>query len=286
LSGVQSYQLFSSPSVLVTATTPEDKIIKNKIGQAIIERIKKAHNKGEKFRIIVVMPLAPAFEGDFASSDAGTVRLVMHFQYASISRGENSIVEKLKAAGIDPDQYIQWFSLRNWDRLKSDALKKSPANTPPPAAAQPATKSEKSLSSPQHYIISKNAPVLNDPICHDYEHHDWENQSIEEGSTIELTKESSNSNDKNRNSGNSFAVRPSVDSLSSPAAAPTDSKQADTTTPDISNVSGSSNVSPEPVDDRLEYVSEQLYIHTKLMIVDDRIVIIGSGETLWSGVVI
>jgi phosphatidylserine/phosphatidylglycerophosphate/cardiolipin synthase-like enzyme len=122
--------------------------------------------------------------------------------------------------------------------------------------------------------------VLNDPICHDYEHHDWENQSIEDGSTIELTKESSNSNDKNRNSGNSFAVRPSVDSLSSPAAAPTDTKQADTTTPDISNVSGSSNVSPEPVDDRLEYVSEQLYIHTKLMIVDDRIVIIGSGKTL------
>lgn len=257
----------------VTATTPEDKIIKNKIGQAIVERIKRAHKREEKFRIIVVMPLAPAFEGDFASSDAGTVRLVMHFQYSSISRGENSIAEKLKAAGIEPDQYIQWFSLRNWDKIKSDALQKSPVNVSQP---QSSTKAESPpLPSPQRYIISKNALVLND--SHSQEHHSWDDQPIEDGSTIELTKETSNGKGDEKihqSTANSTGAQPSVDSKLSPPANP---ETKTDTTAEISSVSGSSSEATEPPDERLDYVSEQLYIHTKLMIVDDRIVIIGSG---------
>ncbi|KAG2183933.1 hypothetical protein INT44_008944 [Umbelopsis vinacea] len=260
----------------ITATTPEDKIIKNKIGQAIVERIKLAHKKGEKFRIIVVMPLAPAFEGDFASSDAGTVRLVMHFQYASISRGDNSIIEKLKAAGIEPDQYIQWYSLRNWDKLKPNpAAAKSPIATP--LTTQTSPKTEAPLSSPQHYIISKNAPAMNDIVHDHHDQSDWEGHSDDEGSMAELTKESTNRDSVGNGHarGNSSEIRPSIDSVLSPAApAATQGDAAN----EISSVNGSTKESTELADDRLEYVSEQLYIHTKLMIVDDRIVIIGSAN--------
>jgi hypothetical protein len=49
-------------------------VLRNKIGQAIVERIKKAHAKGEKFKIFIVLPLIPAFEGDLASSDASAAR--------------------------------------------------------------------------------------------------------------------------------------------------------------------------------------------------------------------
>ncbi|KAG0211022.1 hypothetical protein BGX28_008592 [Mortierella sp. GBA30] len=92
--------------------------IKNKIGIALVNRILRAHQEGRKFRVIVVMPLMPAFEADIMSSEAGTLRKVMHFQYVSICRGGNSVLEKLTANGIDPDQYIGFFGLRSFDRIK------------------------------------------------------------------------------------------------------------------------------------------------------------------------
>ncbi|KAF9312591.1 hypothetical protein BG003_006127 [Podila horticola] len=92
--------------------------IKNLIGLALVNRIVRAHNEGKKFRVIVVMPLMPAFEADIMSSEAGTLRKVMHFQYVSISRGGNSVQERLVAQGIDPDQYIGFFGLRSFDRIK------------------------------------------------------------------------------------------------------------------------------------------------------------------------
>ncbi|KAF9576193.1 hypothetical protein EC968_010316 [Mortierella alpina] len=92
--------------------------IKNKIGIALVNRILRAHQEGKKFRVIVVMPLMPAFEADIMSSEAGTLRKVMHFQYVSICRGGNSVLERLVANGIDPDQYIGFFGLRSFDRIK------------------------------------------------------------------------------------------------------------------------------------------------------------------------
>lgn len=46
----------------------------------------------------------------------------MHYQYISICRGPNSIVEKLKATGIDPDEYIRFYSLRSYDRINRSKL--------------------------------------------------------------------------------------------------------------------------------------------------------------------
>ena len=42
--------------------------------QCIVERIKKAHEDKERFRIIVIMPLLPGFEADLNFKDAGTIR--------------------------------------------------------------------------------------------------------------------------------------------------------------------------------------------------------------------
>lgn len=92
--------------------------IKNTIGIALFERIKRAYQEQKKFRVIVVMPLMPAFEADIMSSEAGTLRKVMHFQYVSICRGGNSLLERLVSEGIDPDQYIGFFGLRSFDRIK------------------------------------------------------------------------------------------------------------------------------------------------------------------------
>ncbi|KAF8929502.1 hypothetical protein BGZ47_001015 [Haplosporangium gracile] len=92
--------------------------LKNTIGLALVNRIVRAHQEGQKFRVIVVMPLMPAFEADIMSSEAGTLRKVMHFQYVSICRGGNSVLERLEAFGINPEQYIGFFGLRSFDRIK------------------------------------------------------------------------------------------------------------------------------------------------------------------------
>lgn len=45
------------------------------------------------------------------------ISLVMHWQYVSISRGGRSIIEELQKAGIDASQYISFFALRSYDRI-------------------------------------------------------------------------------------------------------------------------------------------------------------------------
>lgn len=46
----------------------------------------------------------------------------MHYQYISICRGKDSIVAKLKESGIDPDEYIRFYSLRSYDRINRSQL--------------------------------------------------------------------------------------------------------------------------------------------------------------------
>ncbi|KAF7725701.1 Phospholipase D1 [Apophysomyces ossiformis] len=190
------------------SATDQDKILRNKIAQAMVERIKLAHDRKEKFKIFIVIPLVPAFQGDLASSDSSSARAVMHFQYISISRGGNSIFEKLKEAGIDdPSEYIGFYSLRKWDKI---APRKD----------------------------DKGTEENKDKVGED---EDEPNEEIK-----------SPFDDEN-------AAAASNESL-----------------PD--GLSEEQSTAEEEEDDRDHYVSEILYIHDKLMIVDDRIVLIGSAN--------
>ena len=69
--------------------------IENKIVECLVERISRAHSKGEKFRVIVVLPLLPGFEGDISNPDSTVLRIQVHHQYNSISRGGKSLFEQL-----------------------------------------------------------------------------------------------------------------------------------------------------------------------------------------------
>ncbi len=46
----------------------------------------------------------------------------MHYQYKSICRGGDSILEKLKAEGINPEKYISFFSLRKYERINAKVI--------------------------------------------------------------------------------------------------------------------------------------------------------------------
>ncbi|CAG8811927.1 7523_t:CDS:10 [Gigaspora margarita] len=131
----------------------EKSIFHNMIGKALIERIIRAYKNNEKFRVIVVMPLVPGFEGQFDAEMAVALRITLEFEYRTICRGDGSIFEKLKQAGIqNPDEYISFYALRTHDKIDSEAVKKA---------------KDQILSKMSQELSSKVSPVLNlvnDPI--------------------------------------------------------------------------------------------------------------------------
>ncbi|KAJ1766493.1 hypothetical protein IW140_001438 [Coemansia sp. RSA 1813] len=92
--------------------------IKNRIAEALVDRVKRAHKRGERFRVFIIIPLMPAFEGDVNAMGAATLKLVMHWQYQSICRGDHSIASQLDKEGIDMHDYIRFFGLRTYDVIR------------------------------------------------------------------------------------------------------------------------------------------------------------------------
>lgn len=91
--------------------------IVNKIGDALVDRIKRAYQNDEDWRAVIIIPLMPGFQNTVAEAEGTSVRLIMQCQYRSICRGDSSIFGRLRAAGINPEDYIQFFSLRQWGKI-------------------------------------------------------------------------------------------------------------------------------------------------------------------------
>ncbi|TGZ77596.1 phospholipase D/nuclease [Ascodesmis nigricans] len=107
----------------ITATDPKQRPILNMIGRAIVDRIIRAHQNREQFRIIVIIPAVPGFAGDLQADAALGTRAIMEFQYRSIHNDRGfSIMEQLRKAGIDPTHYIRFFNLRNYDRINTASI--------------------------------------------------------------------------------------------------------------------------------------------------------------------
>jgi len=101
----------------ITSCETESTTVYNKIGDALVERITRAYNNDEAWRAMIVIPLVPGFQNTVEEEGGTSIRLIMQYQYRSICRGESSIFGRLKAAGIEPEEYIQFYSLRQWGKL-------------------------------------------------------------------------------------------------------------------------------------------------------------------------
>ncbi|PVD27957.1 hypothetical protein C0Q70_10533 [Pomacea canaliculata] len=92
--------------------------VSNHIGTALYKRILRAHRNKEDFKVYVMMPLMPAFEGEFGTPTGVALQAVTHWNYASICRGSNSLFEKLSTGEVpEPNKYIVFCGLRKWDQL-------------------------------------------------------------------------------------------------------------------------------------------------------------------------
>jgi phospholipase D1/2 len=108
----------------ITATSDAQKPVRNRIGSAIVERILRAARAKQKYQIIVVMPAIPGFAGDLRDDSSLGTRAIIEFQYNSINRGGNSIMEAIAKEGHNPMEYIRFYNLRNYDRINASAAMK------------------------------------------------------------------------------------------------------------------------------------------------------------------
>lgn len=106
----------------ITSTVVDGVTIHNQIGDALVNRIIKAHKEDTPWRACIVIPLLPGYTYPIDSGEASSVRLIMECQNRTICRGTHSIFSRLRKEGIDPDEYITFFSLRGWAKFKSGVL--------------------------------------------------------------------------------------------------------------------------------------------------------------------
>lgn len=134
------------------------------------------------------------------------------------------MLEKLHQENIPAEEYIGFYSLRNWGRIKKSAL------------------------SPESSDL-----------------HSTTNGSLDDN------KRNGSFGSNNNNKTRKVKIRPSIGSL-------TRSVNGDDATPKQQPHSNSDEQWDGSNDGRMDFVTEQVYIHSKLMIVDDKTVICGSGK--------
>ncbi|CAM5164210.1 unnamed protein product [Natator depressus] len=101
----------------------DDKVVSNKIGDTIARRILKAHREKNRYRVYVVIPLLPGFEGDISTGGGNALQAIMHFNYRTMCRGDNSILEQLKAEiGDQWINYISFCGLRTYAELDGNLV--------------------------------------------------------------------------------------------------------------------------------------------------------------------
>lgn len=253
----------------ITATGEEQAPIKNTIGRAIVDAVVKAGKEGRKFRVIAVIPSVPGFAGDLREDAALGTRAIMDYQYKSICRGEHSIFEQIRAQGVDPTQHIFFFNLRSYDRLN----------------VTPSMKKQEEESGVKYQDVQRaEAQEIMD-------------SSVQDGTTDKSLRVKRALNPKraldNRNESESSSESSSDDEA---GAAKTDAKrrfEAKTHSdskgdkPTDSVAKNAMFNQPNLVDEKWEgslegeadnWIQEELYVHAKVLIVDDKTVICGSSN--------
>ncbi|XP_061706490.1 phospholipase D2 [Cydia pomonella] len=97
--------------------------VRNQIGEALFNRIMRAHRAGDTFRVFVVMPLLPGFEGEVGAPSGTSLHAVTHWNYQSICRSREAILTRLYEADVsDPSQYITFHGLRTHSTLEGEPV--------------------------------------------------------------------------------------------------------------------------------------------------------------------
>ncbi|KAF5392458.1 hypothetical protein D9757_002249 [Collybiopsis confluens] len=99
------------------SSTHKGDVVVNQIAGALASRIIRAAKEGKNFKVIVIIPEVPAFSGNI--KDDSSLKTIMAAQYRTINRGGSSIYELVRKAGYEPMDYIRFYHLRAYDRINA-----------------------------------------------------------------------------------------------------------------------------------------------------------------------
>lgn len=98
--------------------------VQNRIVKALFNRISKAIEQNKAFKVVVFMPLMPAFEANLEDQQGIVMHIQIGLQNQTIGKGSTSLVEllasKLQSSGINHEQYLMVCSLRKFQRRPTD----------------------------------------------------------------------------------------------------------------------------------------------------------------------
>jgi len=88
--------------------------VQNGVAHQLLERIVRAKESGQTFRLYVMQPLLPAFEGrDKLEEPYSLLHTLLHYTYTTISRGPNSLIGQLRQRGVhDWQNYVSFCAAR------------------------------------------------------------------------------------------------------------------------------------------------------------------------------
>lgn len=270
--GAEHY-VYIENQFFITATGDQQSPIHNTIGRAIVDAVVRAGKEGRKFRVILVIPAVPGFAGDLRDDAAIGTRAIMDYQYKSICRGEHSIFEQIRKEGVDPTKHIFIFNLRSYDRLnKTPQIKKQ---------------EEESGVKYQEVQRAQAEEVMKEGIHGVKDTEDGRDRHMGPRSAQPSASRgdlSSNAQD----GGESDVPEEDAEAKRRFDAAAGPEKEQEEQNPSAFSVAhhtmaGQGPVSEErwngkPEEEVDNWIQEELYIHAKLLIVDDRTVVCGSSN--------
>ncbi|KAF9881513.1 phospholipase [Colletotrichum karsti] len=242
----------------ITATGDQQAPIHNTIGKSIVEAVVRAGKEGRKFRVIILIPAIPGFAGDLRDDAATGTRAIMDYQFKSICRGEHSIFEQCRAQGVDPRNHIFFFNLRSYDRLsRTSAVEKREKDTGVKYLEVQRAQAEEVMGSGIH--------GTRDPVSTERDEHMG---SMNDQTGRGRPQEAVNALDAKRKFEQSLGEN----------GHQTHSSVAHHAMANSGSVEDEIWDDEDPETEIRNWIQEELYIHSKLLIVDDRIVVCGSSN--------
>jgi phospholipase D1/2 len=229
------------------------------VGEAIVEACVRAHKENRKFRVIIVIPAVPGFAGDLRDDAAIATRAIMDYQYKSILRGEHSIYERIRAQGAKPEEQIFVFNLRSYDRL----------DTTPEMLAQEersgVTYQQVQHAQAEEIMSTETKPRDDDSAAEDESTIDDDSGNTAKEEDVDKKRQFEEERDHGKQKDEGTGTFRST-TIAQDAMLRTRSVTQEAW-PDHAEELEKSN-----------YIQEELYIHAKVMIADDRIFICGSAN--------
>jgi phosphatidylserine/phosphatidylglycerophosphate/cardiolipin synthase-like enzyme len=111
------HYIYIENQFFISSTSPDvdtDEVIKNRIAKAIFERVKKAVQENQNFKVIIFIPLLPAFEANLDEKEGSIMQVQIALENKTLGSQERGLIRSISNITDNPDKYIMICGLRKY----------------------------------------------------------------------------------------------------------------------------------------------------------------------------